>query len=267
MKTYFGSPIGILLVAMLCVRDADGGTDDVEARETGTVDWGEYIVDGVETILPLDDFDDGDIVNEVGGTWMTFDDHDNTEESVVWPKSFLEGGVFEASGPGYGGSEYAARIIGTTGKARICDCVALMTTLFPKSDCPRVVRTDIDMTAWDGIQFMAKGTFRLGEMIVMLPYARVGNPEDCPDNDDSGETLTDYADYQFDFIEQLAGEWKLFRIRFNQLYQPLEPEWGIQAELEPVLEDATALIWQYSRSPGEVDFWLDNIALFKDLSD
>ena len=232
----------------------DGG--DTAAEEVDT----EILIEGVMEILPLEDFDDGDIENALGGTWLAYDDGFDNGDSRVWPKTVFEDGVFESSAPGFGGG-LAAHVTGTTGGVLGWDYLGFLTSLHKDALCPKATPTEVDLAEYDGIQFMAKGTITTGAMIFKIPHKMDGEEGNCVTNPVAAESLTAYCDYEIDFKDKLKEEWTLIRIRFDGLAQP---SWGDAVDLSEVLAHAKEFVWQYTAQDGALDFWLDNVALFKD---
>lgn len=237
----------------------DAGTDPVSSA---------YPIDvtgGVAEILPIEDFDDGDVLNLVGAGWGVFDDSSDNGTSEAWPPSTQKAGAdaFVSDSPGYGDTGYAAHLIGTTGSVLGYDYLGVATGLHPDSGCPLATPTEIDMGYYDGVQFLVKGTFAGGALDLIIGYTKDGPEDNCSrEGFPIPDSLTGFADYHLDFADQVADSWSLVRIRFKDMTQPA---WGsIEVEMEEVLAHAKALTWQYQQPGGEVDLWLDNIALFKD---
>jgi licheninase len=115
------------------------------------------------------------------------------------------------------------------------------------------------MNAYDGVQFMAKGTLDGGTLVIKILHGQDGEEDNC----DIGypNTLTEWADYQAPLHTQLEEDWTLFRVPFDSFAQP---SWGsISVPFEEVLDHAKSFIWQYEMAGGAVDFWIDNLTLYK----
>jgi endo-1,4-beta-xylanase len=256
--TYALVPIafGIALFHTACGDggEKDNDTDTFNTTPDAGVDGG-----GVAEILLIEDFDDGDNENALGGIWITYDDSINNGDSVVTPTSVFEDGVFEASAPGFDGG-LAAHITGTTGNMLGWDYLGVLTSLNADALCPEATPTDI--SEYDGIQFVAKGSLSNGSLVFKLPHKMDGEAGNCVTNPVSAESLTAYCDYELDFKDKLSETWSLVRIRFEELEQPT---WGDPVPLYDVLTHAKELVWQVNASDAEVDLWVDNVALFKDI--
>ena len=82
------------------------------------------MLEGVAEVLLLDDLDDGDAFNVVGGEWVIYDDTLDGGESTTVPPSWDEA-PFASDSPGYGDVGSAAHVSGTTGGVLGHDFVGL----------------------------------------------------------------------------------------------------------------------------------------------
>ena len=244
----------------------DTGTDLQDAGDGGqTNDWDEVLNDGVAELQSIDDFDDGDITNETGGIWLSYDDGYDDGSSVIWPVSIYKDGVFETDAPGLGDTGRAAHIIGTEGGAFAWPYLGFLASLDEEALCPLAAPTKIDLNTWDGIQFVLKGTLSGGALVFKIPHKKSGPEDNCTAHDPvSADSLTQYADYEINITDKLLDEWTLVRIPFASLVQL---EWAAEGDvytIEKVLSAAQELVWQVNASDGvETDFWVDNVALFR----
>ncbi|MBN2714780.1 MAG: endo-1,4-beta-xylanase [Deltaproteobacteria bacterium] len=234
----------------------DSGSSDSDTVQSDT----EILTAGVVELLPIDDFDDGTITNAVNGTWVAYDDSNEGGDSHVWPVSIFDGGVFELSSPGFGGTGYAARMTGTTGDVFGWDYVGMFTSLHPDALCPLAHPSEIDLAQFDGIQFMAKGSASPGQLVVKLPHKLDGAENNCTENPYAANSLTRYGDYETDFYTKLTDEWTLIRLPFSKFNQP---SWAPSVFLSDVLTHLKELGWEYEVPNGEVDLWIDNLSFYK----
>lgn len=254
------------LAALLLIGCASSGKgNDLPSEETDsdteTVGDGtlpDILREGTKEVLLLDDFEDGDADNETGGFWMTYDDRNDHGESAVWPPSYVDG-KFVSDAPGYGDLGRAAHIKGTTGDILGFDYLALMTNLGADAFCPLAVPTDIDLNAFDGIQFMAKGKISGGRLVFKIFHMKDGEEDNCENG--YPDTLTEFVDYQVEFQKKLETAWSLIRIPFADLAQG---DWAtIWVDLEEVLAHAKNFTWQFEASGADIDLWLDYVSLYK----
>ncbi len=229
----------------------NGGTDTVD-NKTGDED-GE--------ILLIDDCEDGDAENNLGGRWLSYDDYQDKAggESEVWPKSWFKDGEFTMSEPGYGDNGYAARIKGTTADKLGWDFVGMISALGPKSFCPNPRPAAVDLNAYSGIRFMAKGKAVDGRLSLKLIHTKDGKEDNCKDNGLTGDTLTNWADYAADITSQLKEEWTEISLNFKKdFYGP------DNIDIKTVLEHAKDLHFFFqSTSGGNIDLWIDDLRLYR----
>lgn len=217
--------------------------------------------EGVVEVLLVDDFEDGDAVNELGGAWHAFDDRHEGGESVSWPESAFLGGGFTASAPGFREHGYAARLIGKTGSVLGWDYIGLTTGLGPNCLCPLAEPPTIELPTYDGVQFMAKATMSSGPLYVKLSLTKDGEADNCAGGL-AADSLTGYCDHEFDFSPTITADWTLVRMPFSAMTQP---SWGPQIPIEEVLPTAKEISWLFQTRDGEVDLWIDDISLYKEL--
>ena len=135
--------------------DAGGG----EAGSDGTSELPPEMLEGVAEVLLIDDFDDGDEINEVGGEWIIYDDVIDGGESTTVPPSWDEA-PFESDAPGYGDTGFALHLTGTTGDVFGYDFVGFDVSLHPDALCPNSTPTELDLNDYDGVHV------RIGRMNV-----------------------------------------------------------------------------------------------------
>ena len=215
-------------------------------------------------MFTIDDFDDGNTVNALNGEWLTYDDRHDGGESVVWPESLVFDGVFETSAPGFGDSGFAARITGTTGDILSWDYLGVITLMHPEARCPNAHPIDMDLSQYDGIQFVAKGSHVPGTLVIKLPYNKSGAENNCNVWDFAADSLTRYGDYEADFAADISENWTLIRIPFSDFAQP---SWAPQVYFADVLAHLKELTWEYKVPNGEIDLWIDNVAFYKAIPD
>jgi hypothetical protein len=233
---------------------ADTETTSEEEDENG------YAIGNVSDIMPIEDFDDGNAENNIGGTWLSYDDSIDNGESEVEPGNVYAGETFSPEEPGYGGTGYAAHVTGTTGSVLTWDYIGFLTTLDPDALCPDAKPTEIEMGSYDGIQFMVKGETTGSQLTFKIPHKKDGVEDNCTENGVAADSLTAYADYMMDVGDRLSSDWTLVRIAFDELAQP---DWGTDVELKEVLAHAKELVWEYQYMGGDMNLWIDNIALYK----
>ncbi len=244
---------------------SEKGKDTSDSQETesgGETTLPPEMLEGTSEVLLLDDFEDGDAYNDVDGLWLTYDDRKKGGDSEVWPPPGEFGGIFVSDEPGYGNTGRAAHLMGRTSDLLGWDYVALMTDLGPDTNCPLAQPTDLDLNAYDGLQFMAKGRIAGGSLLFRIFHFKDGEEDNCENGEP--ETLTNWADYMAVVQTNGEGEWSLVRIPFESLRQP---DWAaIWVSIEEVLTHAKSVAWHFEGAGGEVDFWLDNLSLFKSAS-
>jgi len=162
--------------------------------------------EGVAEVLLVDDFEDGDTVNVLGGHWHAFDDRHEGGESVSWPESAFLGGIFASSAPGYGERGYAARLTGTTGSVLGWDYIGITTGLGPNSLCPLAEPPTIGLPTYDGVQFMAKATMSSGPLYFKLSLTKDGEADNCAGGL-AADSLTGYCDHELDYSPTITDDW------------------------------------------------------------
>ncbi|MBN2340997.1 MAG: hypothetical protein JXX29_18880 [Deltaproteobacteria bacterium] len=225
----------------------DSNTDDTDPRE-GTI-----------TSYLIDNFDDSDDRNELDGIWITYDDQYDGGNSIVVPTSYYNNGIFYSEAPGYGETGYAFHMSGTTGGVFGWDYLGVFAATGADTICPIVQNPTQDFTQYNGIQFMAKGTTVPSGLHFKLPYKKTGADDNCTHDVLAADSLTNYNDFEYDFGAKITDEWQLIRIPFDEMERGSNPE-GLT--IEEVLATAKELIWEYQKSNGEVDLWIDDIAFY-----
>jgi licheninase len=232
--------------------------------ENGPADSGQDTETGFDGTFLIDDCDDGDNVNELGGLWVSYDDyHDPGEgESEVWPTSWFKDGTFEMSDPGYGDSGYAARMIGTTSTKLGYDYVGMIAAFGPSSFCPDPQPAPFDVAEYTGLRFMAKGTATGGNLTVKIIHTKDGEEDNCTDNGLTGDTLTNWVDYSADITGKLKEAWTEIAVDFRRDFSGAG-----SVDIETVLEHAKSVHFMFQTSNGgEVDLAVDNLAFYTDES-
>jgi len=258
--------LGIAVLTVSCYRisdnedDGDAGKADSEYQNAtgGEPESTDSLIDtteGVAEVLLLDNLDDGDEINAVGGSWTLSDDNEWGGNSDIWPDV-----PFESVAPGYGGRGRAIHVTGTTGTALVgADFLMVTTTLHEDADCPLATPTEIDMAHFDGVQFMAKGHANGAALYLRLPFEKSGPEDNCTDG--YPVRLTDTSHQRYMFREDLTEEWTLLRIRYEDLFRLSSPD---DVAPEEVLRELKSLEWFFMGSLGELDLWIDDVAMFRD---
>ncbi len=234
-----------------CHKTVASGNDD---RDTGSDPAA-----GDENTLLIDDCDDGDAENLLGGAWVSYDDYHDDGDSVVWPKTWFKDGEFTMSEPGYGGEGYAARIEGTTAAKLGWDYVGMIAALGPDSFCPDPQPAAVDLNAYTGVRFMARGRASGGVLSVKIIHTKDGAEDNCEMNGLTGDTLTGWNDYSAEFTDRLEDDWTEVSLSFRRDFQGPD-----DVDIETVLEHAKDLHFFFQSSDGgEVDLSIDNLSLYK----
>jgi hypothetical protein len=198
-------------------------------------------------------------VNDLGGTWCTYDDHYQGGNSAVWPPASTKGeNNFVKSAPGSNGRGYAIRITGVAGTRLGWNYIGVNTFLSPHATCPECV--GIDLTGFIGVKFKIKGKVEAGEVKFVMPYeARAVDK-----NRGICKSMTSYADYEADITKYITPEWKRVKLVFRkELKQPPWAKPGEQVNIEKVLGNANLIKWQYSNGNGHrVDIWIDKLEFY-----
>jgi hypothetical protein len=209
----------------------------------------------------VDNCDDGNNANNLGGYWYTFDDAGTSAtHSYVWPMSDKYGVIhavptyaFIMSTPGYGSTGYAAQMTGTTTSELLSgtsyyDFIGMGTNLAePKAA--------VNLNCCGGIRFYAKtdspsvmSSFRV-KLGATGAYASAGGEG----GDMYGKVFT------------VTGAWQLFEIPFSTF---TAEGWGAttygasQPSLSAALTYADSIQFQ-STGQGKVgiDLWIDGLYL------
>jgi hypothetical protein len=133
----------------------------------------------------LDDFEDKNIVNALGGGWFTYADKELGGDSTV--------SAFEVATGGANGSSAAGKMSGKVTKTYPYGFIALATSL-EESGKP------VDLTAYKGISFWAKGDGKPVRLVFQSPDA-----------------VKDFNYYGYVFTP--TAEWQRFDVPFDQLTQ------------------------------------------------
>ncbi len=255
--------------ALVCCLAAGCGTlaqDDDMGSTDSMLDAGDSDADtGDSNLLLIDDCDDGDNENELGGMWLSYDDgHDpGVGESTVEPESWFKDGTFTMSEPGEGDTGYAARIVGTTATKLGYDYVGLISSLGPNSYCPDPQPAEIDVASYTGLQFSIKGAVQGGRLVVKILHSKEGTEDNCTDNGLTGNTLTSWNDYAVNITDQLTEEWSTVRVNFRKDF--VGPS---TVSIEEVLAHAKDVHFFFQTTKGgTVDLTVDNLALYRDDSE
>ncbi len=216
----------------------------------------------VSNSLMIDDCDDGDAVNSLGGIWLTYSDsHDPGKgESQVWPVGWFQEGQFTMSEPGYGGKGYAAYFKGVAATKLGYDYFGMISALGPNSFCPNPQPSEADIKSYEGIKFYAKGKTSGGILYVKMLYSKEGEENNCKDNGLTGDTLTNWNDFAVDITDKISEDWSEISLNFRRDF--FGPD-GL--DIETVLEHAKDIHFFFqSNQGGEAELWVDNLALFRE---
>lgn len=244
-----------MMIMVACTRN--NGSDKNKDKKDNTVDTEED-----NNTLLIDDCDDGDAKNLLGGDWLSYDDfHDMAGgESEVWPTSWFKDGQFSMSNPGYGDKGYAARIKGTTADKLGWDFVGMAAALGPDAFCPEPTPTEVDLVSYSGIRFMAKGTSSGGALTVKIIHTKDGKEDNCKENGLTGDTLTNWTDYNAEFTDQLQEDWTEIKLNFREDFKG-----PADVDIETVLLHAKDLHFFFqSTNGGEIDLTVDDLSLYRE---
>ncbi len=200
----------------------------------------------------IDDCNDGDDVNYLGGAWRSYDDSApvNYGISYVWPPT----SGFIMSAPGYGGTGYAAGITGTvTRGTQPADFKYPLIGM----ECmlTNVTGTSRDLSGASGISFRVKRgiTDTVGTYKVMLMDSLNPDP-----------TTMDYFSYLIGPAQTPAGTWVKISIPFSMM----NLTYGSLRNKAQCLSQLYAIAFQ-SRNPdpnlGQTyvsDFMVDDIEIY-----
>ena len=242
-----------------CGDDKESKKDDAAVTRDAGADAADT---GDSNTLLIDDCDDGDSTNDLDGIWLTYNDaHDPAEGiSEVWPEGWFQDGEFTMSEPGYGGKGFAARFKGTTATKLGWDYVGMGVSLGPSSYCPEPTPADIDLRAYTGLRFMAKGSVEGGPLVVKIVHVKDGADDNCNDNRLTGDTLTSWVDYAADFSDRLSAEWTEISLDFRKDF--FGPN---SVDIETVLTHAKDFHFFFqTTNGGEVDLWVDDLSLYRE---
>jgi hypothetical protein len=174
----------------------------------------------------IDDLEDGDAKNQLGGYWYTYSDKDNKGDSLVSPS-----GEFKPSAEGANDSSKSARISGKVTKTYQYGFIGMGTNLAQDNN------SAIDLNQYQGIEFCAKGDGK--EYRVKLRSL----------------AIKDYNDYGYEFVAPAA--WQCYKVLFNQMEQK---SFGAKIPLDQALTKVIAIQWQTIGQPHEsVDLAVDAI--------
>ncbi len=227
----------------------------------GTLGYAGAAPSTVKETRIIDDAEDGDEANALGGKWITYDDSWDGGKSLVAPPAWSNAIPFAMSAPGYGGVGYAAKIAGTTNPSLSFAYIGMLTTLGPNSLCPDPEPPAVTLASYQGVRFKAKGHMTGGSWVLILSHRKEGAVDNCK-NPIIGDTLTNWGDYRFDFTDQLTDDWSTITIDWHK--DLFAPAWGQPAALELVLEHAKDIVWQYENGlGGEAELWIDDVELVR----
>jgi hypothetical protein len=183
----------------------------------------------------LDDCEDGDNQNNLGGVWFTYNDVDNAGLSVITPLTGEETN-FEMTSGGVNGSDMAAMVSFSLDKGANLHSpfVGVGTNLTDDDAIP------FDISTSTGISFYHKGAACVIE--VLLPINKGEN--------------ANYDTYSSSISENTS--WT--KIELNWESDFFQDGWGDEYELD--LTQALSIQWKIEGITGdEGELWLDNIVI------
>ena len=164
----------------------------------------------------IDDLEDGDAKNQLGGYWYTYSDKDNGGDSQVSPSD-----DFKPSSGGANNSSWAARMTGTVTTTYQYGFIGMGTNLGEGNN------TAVDVSKYQGIEFCAKGDGK--EYRVKLRSL----------------AINDYNDYGYKFVA--PSQWQCYQVRFGEM----EPSWqtNTPVALNTALAQVSSIQWQTVGQP------------------
>lgn len=179
----------------------------------------------------IDDLEDGNAVNKLGGYWYTYNDNDKGGDSKVLTPS----GEFSPSAGGANKSKKSARMTGKVTKTYQYGFIGMGTNLGEGDN------TAVDVSKYKGIEFCAKGDGQ--EYRVKLRSL----------------AIKDSNDYGYNFTAPL--QWQCYQVKFDKMAQE---DWGkektVSVPQNEALAQTTAIQWQTVGQPHEsVELALDDI--------
>lgn len=171
------------------------------------------------------------------GYWYTFADHEGT---TIEPASSETGVTFSFAKGGVNGSQYAARMAGTVGKASIVYAGMGANLTDPKGP--------FDASKYGGISFWAKrGASSTPKMRFKVPDAAT---------DPEGQICSAcYNDFGMDL--KLTEEWTKYVVLFDKMKQ--ERGWGSPHPGGIAKDKIFAIQFQVNDKGQPYDFWIDDI--------
>ncbi len=203
-------------------ESASTETDQMASQTTAT-----------ETII-IDDLEDKNSGNALGGGWFTFDDQANGGDSQVVPS-----GKFSPSEGGANGSTTSAKMTGKVTETFPYSYIAIGTTLNKEAQ-------PTDITKYKGIEFWAKGDGK--EYQVQLPTP----------------AIKDFNYYNEVFTAQ--PEWTRYEILFDDLQQN---NWGNKTVAVPKADALTqikSIVWRtypLGQPRENVELMIDDVKFIK----
>ena len=189
--------------------------------------------------LLIDDCENGDSVNLLGGYWYDYADSLST---ISPPKT----SPYVMTSGGAESSAYCARIFGHIAAQPSPDVypsAGLGTNLRADSGSPSYTVTDINSFA--GVRFYVKGG---GQYTFRIPYL----------NGADGTSMTGYNDYKVVFTA--PAQWEMMQIPFSSLTQ--ETGWGALYPLSEVLANVRDIQWQVLGYGRDFDLYVDDVELY-----
>jgi len=192
--------------------------------------------------IMIDDCDDYDAINLLGGSWYTYAD----SASTVNP-----GTQFTMAAGGALSTAAAARFYGFVAPVYtpqpsgddIYTYAGMGTQLNAAAGGPNYTGTDI--SGYEGFSFYAKGDNT-------TYYVKISAL------DEDGVSITGHNDYRFMFTPGV--EWSLITVPFAEMTQ--DHGWGEFAELSEVLISANDIQWQPEGTDRSFDLWVDEIRFY-----
>mgnify|MGYP000212261663 CR=1 FL=1 len=194
----------------------------------------------------VDNMDDGDNTNLLGGLWFTFNDICDNGTSYVWPEPItycsnddnMNNSNFIMSVPGYNGTGFAARMTGYTTTVFPYGYIGMGTILKQRNEV-------YNLLYFTGVKFWCKGDNKIYKF-------KVHSPAVFPLKD---------ADNMYCRTFFAPSNWTQVEILFTNLTQ--EPYWGNSVSWDLALSNAESIIFSsYYYPDPSIDLWIDNIEIF-----
>jgi endo-1,4-beta-D-glucanase Y len=212
------------------------------------------VTNTVNTSIPIDvlidDCDDGNNANLLGGYWYTFDDLDNSGDSnaVPWSdkhyaKLMMTPTPFYMQAPGYNATGFAARMTGTVTTTYMYGFIGLGTDLLNP-------QADVNVSCCSGIRFWVKGDGKQYRV-------KLGNVTQYP-TDGSGGNM-------YGYVFTSTTSWQQITVPFTSMTRDGMPSpWGAdKPTLADVLTGVRSIQWQTIGQPiASVDLTVDQLEFY-----